>query len=113
MIYKIDCNYTIDDNTNIYFTMPIEQLQLEVEIIKSSVSNNCFISIKEDGDYIVEGKICTEGEYIYTRCDRRHRSKLSGDFFFAYTAIEDIGNDFDINKLGKTLFFFYNDAKEE
>lgn len=112
MRYKLLTNYEISDDKNIYSIFTINNIMVEIIISKSASSDNCFISIKENGEYIVQNKICTSNEYIMLEAKQFQQSSISGDFFFGYTTTGMGAYNFNYKYLGENLFLFYDDLEE-
>ena len=111
MLSKILMNYEISEDRNIYSTFTLEKITVDIEIIKSVTSDNCFINIKQNGKYVVLNKLCTAGEYIMYEARQSVNSLLQGDFFFEYETREYQDRNFDYKELGKRLFLFYDDLE--
>lgn len=107
MAYEVLMDYNVTNDKNAYAAFSIEQHNIEIEIIKSIVSNNCFINITIDSVKFVEGKSCTVGEPIINHSRNYIDSPLKGDFAFVYIDDTLINNSFDIQYLGDKLKLFY------
>lgn len=112
MLYEVKLNYEISEDKNIYGIVNINNIMVEIIISKSVTSDNCFISIKEDGQYIVQNKICTSREYIMLEAKQLKQSSLPGDFFFSYVTSGMENYNFNYKYLGTNLFLFYNQVEE-
>lgn len=111
MYYKILTDYDISEDKNMVATFILNGVMVEITISKSITSDVCFISIKENGSYIVQNKVCTSREFIMSEARQLHNSSLGGDFFFTYTTEGMENYDFDYRNLGKHLFLFFYDAE--
>lgn len=112
MRYKLLTNYDVSDEKNIYSVFTINNVMVEIIISKSVSSDNCFISIKENGKNIVDNKLCTANEYIMLEARQFEQSSINGDFFFGYTTTGMGAYNFDYRYLGENLFLFYDDLEE-
>lgn len=112
LLYEVLLDYTLSEDKNIYSVFTLENVMVEITISKSVTSDNCFISIKENGQYIVQNKICTSREYIMLEAKQLKQSLLRGDFFFSYVTTEMENCNFNYKYLGEHLFLFYNQVEE-
>lgn len=113
MIYRILADYTVNDDRSMYTVLNIENTTVEITLTKSVASDSVFIGIKENGDDVVSGRVCTAFEYIYSSSGVKRFSNLKGDFFFSYITDDIFYSNFDYEELGGRLILFYNDMEDD
>lgn len=109
MLYIIPIDYDRLNESTQTSIFSINNKQYYINIRKSSISNNCYITIKIDGETICDNKSCTCNEIITKGIVDTELYKEW--IYFAYVT-DDIEKDFDYNELGKTLMLFYWDRDE-
>lgn len=109
MIYMIPINYKELHKATQTSLFSVDGKQYSVTIRKSTISNNCYITIEIDREIVCENKSCTCGELI-TR-GIVDPEKYPEQFYFSYTT-DGINKDFNYNELGEKLFLFYWNGDE-
>ena len=87
----------------------IQGKQYSLTLRKSTVSDNCYITIEIDGEVLCENKTCTCNEVITNGIVEKE--KYPEWLYFSYIDSK-IEKNFNYDDLGKTLFLFYWDRDE-
>lgn len=110
MINIIPMNYKELHKMTQTSTFTLNGRNYAVTMRKSTVSDNCYITIEVDNIMLCENRVCTCNEILTNGVvDERDYPEW---FYFSYVT-SDLYKNFNYNELGKTLFLFYYDGVDE
>lgn len=104
MVNIIPINYKELNKMTQTSVFDIDSRQYSVTLRKSTISDNCYITIKVDNTILCENKVCTCDEIL---TENIVDASIYPEWFYFEYLSDDTEKNFDYNELGKTLFLLF------